>query len=141
MGLATIGNIIEVTPGDDLNLTLDENTWEFVSDWSPFQFRVETKLYHEALMYGLAGPVVAGHERYAGLTCSILLRCDEADWHTDVECCAGLKVAPGIALPVLDYNPEEWAGAPFHLHPDGTLVNGYPRITTFGDVRIAPNLG
>lgn len=87
-------------------------------------------------MYGLAGPVVAGHERYAGLIGSILTRADDSDWDNDDWCIAGFKVAPGVAMPNSDYDPALWAGVPFHVHPDGTHAAGYPLITRYAEVRV-----
>ena len=135
--LATIGTLIEVTPWDELQHWPDANTvWEFVDDRTPFRFRVAGKLIDNGFFFGLYGPVESGPERYEDLICNIILRHDDSDWQNTSECGASFVVAPAIAKRVSDYDPAEHDGIPFYLHPEGTFVDGYPRTSRFGGIRV-----
>ena len=135
--LATIGTIIEVTPWDELQHWPDANTvWDFVDDRNPFRFRVAGELIDAGIFFGLYGPVESGHDRYRDLICNIMLRHDNSDWHNTVECGASFKVGPSIAKRAVDYNANSHSDVPFYLHPEGTYVDGFPRTSRFGGIRV-----
>ena len=135
--LATIGTLIEVTPWDELQHWPDPHTvWEFVDDRTPFRFRVAGELIADGIFFGLHGPVDSGPDRYLGLVCSIMLRYDDADWHRTIECSASFRVRPTIAKRVPGYDPATHCDVPFYLHPEGTSVDGFPRTSRFGGIRL-----
>lgn len=128
-GLATVGALIRVTPLDELQYWADpESEWEFVDDRTPFVFRVEGWLEDGHISYGLHGPVVKGPERYRGLWCSIITRVDGCDWRVEPFCeQVGFMVGPGIV--VRDHRHD-------FRHPEGTTLEGHPRISRFGEVEV-----
>ena len=126
--LATIGTLVRVTPWAELQYwPLTEAEWEYVNDRSPFVFRVEGWLEDGHISYGLHGPVVDGPERYRGLLCSIITREDGCDWRVDSSGSAAFKVGPSIV--VRDHRHD-------FRHPQGTLLDGYPRMSRFGKVEV-----
>ncbi|OAI51274.1 hypothetical protein AYO44_05075 [Planctomycetaceae bacterium SCGC AG-212-F19] len=130
--LATIGTLVRVTPWDDLQYwPRPEAVWEFVDDRSPFVFRVEGWLEDGHISYGLHGPVVDGPQRYRGLLCSIITREDGSDWRLESSGSAGFKVGPSIV--VRDHQHD-------FRHPEGTLLEGYPRMSRFGKVEVVTGL-
>jgi hypothetical protein len=134
--IATINHLIEVTPSDELQYWEDANTdWYFIDDPTPFTFRVEGELRDNNIFYGLFGPVVTGPSRYNDLTVSITLRYDQSDWFTSSSCGAGFSVAPTILRKALDYLPEDNSNIPFYLHPEGTIIEGFPRMSRFAEIR------
>ena len=136
MPLATIGTLIEVTPWDELQHWPAAGTiWEFVDDRTPFRFRVAGELIDSGTFFGLFGPIESGPDRYLGLICSIMLRYDDADWHRTIECSASFKVGPTVAKRVAGYDPAAHCDVPFYLHPEGTIVDGFPRTSRFGGIR------
>jgi len=135
--LATIGTLIEVTPWDELQHWPDANTvWDFVDDRTPFRFRVAGELIDDGFFFGLYGPVESGPDRYHDLICNIMLRYDNSDWYNTVDCGASFKVGPTIANRVADYDSASHSDVPFYLHPEGTFVDGYPRTSRFGGIRV-----
>lgn len=135
--LATIGTLIEVTPWDELQHWPDADTiWDFVDDRTPFRFRVAGELIDDGFFFGLYGPVESGPERYANLTCNIILRYDNSDWYNTDECGASFKVGPSIARRVPDYDSASHSDVPFYIHPEGTFVDGFPRTSRFGGIRV-----
>jgi hypothetical protein len=127
--LATVGALVRVIPLDDLQYWAGpESAWEFVDDRTPFVFRVEGWLEDGHIRYGLHGPVVDGPERYRGLRCSIITRIDGRDWRVEPSSeQAGFKVGPGIV--VRDHQHD-------FRHPEGTTLEGYPRVSRFGMVEV-----
>jgi hypothetical protein len=126
--LATVGALVRVTPWDDLQYWPNpESVWEFVTDRQPFVFRVEGWLEDGHIRYGLHGLVVDGPERYRGLVCSIITREDGCDWRVDSSGSAGFKVGPGVV--VRDHMHD-------FRHPEGTTLEGYPRMSRFGGVEV-----
>lgn len=135
--LATIGTLIEVSPRDELQHWPDSDAaCSFIDDPSPFRFRVAGELTNEGHFFGLYGPVESGPARYSNLICNIFLRIDDSDWHREHKCGASFKVGPSIAERVASYNPAEHSEAPFHLHPEGTFVRGYPQTSRFGGIQV-----
>lgn len=126
--LATVGALVRVTPWDDLQYwSRPEFGWEFVNDRTPFVFRVEGWLEDGHIAYGLYGPVVDGPERYRGLICSIIVRVDGSDWRVESCSSAGFKVGP---VAVVRNHMHDFR------HPDGTILDGYPRVSRFGEVTV-----
>src|SRR5437588_732103 len=75
--LGTIGNLVRVTPWDDLQYwPSPEAAWEFSDDGTLLFFRMEVWLQDGNIFYGLTGPVVDGPQRYRGLFCTIIVRED-----------------------------------------------------------------
>ena len=137
--LATIGALIEVSPWDDLQHWPDSSTdWQFLKDRTPFCFRVAGELINDGFFFGLYGPVESGLGIYRSLVCSIMLRIDNPDWHNSAKCSAGFKVGPNVAKRKQDYASAENYDFPFYLHPEGTHLEGFPRISRFGGVRVVP---
>ena len=137
--IATIDQLIEVTPADELQYWKDADTpWYFIDDPSPFIFRVEGELRDKNLFYGLFGPVVSGPERYSNLTASITLRNYQSDWFRSSFCMAGFRVAPTITRKALDYSPEDNSNIPFYVHPEGTTIGGFPRMSRFAEIKSIP---
>lgn len=135
--LATIGAMIEVSPWDDLqHWSSPDSRWNFVADRTPFRFRVAGELVDDGFFFGLHGPVESGPSRYLNLICNIMLRHDNSDWQHTSECGASFKVCPSIARPVATYDPSEHDDVPFYLYPEGTFVEGYPRVSRFGGIRV-----
>lgn len=127
-GLATVGTLVRMTPWDDLQYWVGPDAvWEFVEDRTPFVFRVEGWLEDGHISYGLYGSVVSGPERYHGLICSIITREDGCDWRVESSGSAGFKVGPTAA--VRDHRHD-------FRHPEGTIVEGYPRMSRFGGVEV-----
>ena len=126
--LATVGVLVRVTPLDDLQYWAGpESPWEFVNDPTPFVFRVEGWLEDGHISYGLHGPVVDGPQRYRGLCCSIITRVDGSDWRVESSSQAAFKVGPSIV--VRDHRHD-------FRHPEGTTLDGYPRMSRFGMVEV-----
>ena len=126
--LATIGTLVRVTPWDDLQYWPHPGAvWEFIDDGEPFVFRVEGWLEDGHISYGLHGPVVEGHPRYRGLVCSIITREDGSDWRVQTSSSAAFRVGPSAV--VRDHRYD-------FRHPDGTIVEGYPRMSRFGGVEV-----
>jgi hypothetical protein len=126
--LATVGTLVRVTPWDDLQYQPGPDAaCEFVADRTPFVFRVEGWLEDGHIRYGLHGPVVDGPERYRGLLCSIITREDGSDWRVESSGSAGFKVGPGVV--VRDHMHD-------FRHPEGTTLEGYPRMSRFGGVEV-----
>lgn len=125
--IADIGTVLRLTPQDDLHIASGDGTWRFCKDETPFYFRVEGHLYDGQLFYGLFGQVVGGPPRYAGLVCNILVRTDATDWRIETESQVNFKVGPGVVT----RDHREHFG-----HPEGTRLEGYPRICRFGLVEV-----
>jgi hypothetical protein len=126
--LGTVGILIRVTPWDDLQYwATAESPWVFVADRTPFVFRVEGWLEDGHIRYGLYGPVVAGPERFGGLMCSIIVREDGSDWRVQSRSSAGFRVGPNI---VVRNHMHDFR------HPEGTILDGYPRMSRFGEVMV-----
>lgn len=134
--LAEIGNLIEVTPLDEIQYrTAESAAWSFINDPTPFRFRVEGMLIDNGFFYGLHGAVLSGPDRYLGLICNIMIRYDGSDWMNAFECGASFKVGPSVARRSPDYDPKDHSNIPFHLHPDGVSVEGFPKISRFGRIQ------
>ena len=126
--IATVGALVRVSPADDIQYWASpESPWEFVTDPTPFVFRVEGWLEDGHIRYGIYGPVVDGPERYLGLLCSIVTRWDGSDWRIESSSAAGFKVGPSIVTRDHRYD---------FRHPDGTTLEGYPCMSRFGEVEV-----
>jgi hypothetical protein len=126
--LGTVGTLLRVTPWDDLQFWRSpESEWEFVTDRTPFVFRVEGWLEDGHISYGLYGPVVDGPQRYGGLICSIITRVDGSDWRVESCSSAAFKVGPNIVARNHQHD---------FRHPEGTILEGYPRMSRFGEVMV-----
>lgn len=126
--LGTVGTLVQVTPGDDVQYWSDpDSDWQFIDDWTPFIFRVEGWLEDGHIRYGLYGPVVDGPQRYQNLICSIIVRDDGSDWRVDTDGSAGFRVGPAIVT--RDHRHD-------FRHPEGTVMVGYPRMSRFGYLQV-----
>lgn len=135
--LATIGALIEVSPQDDVQHWPNEGSaWSFIDDHTPFRFRVAGELFDEGVFFGLQGPVEFGPTRYLNLICNIMLRYDNSDWRSTTRSGASFKVAPSVAQRVVSYDPAAHDDVPFYLHPEGTIVEGYPRVSRYGGIHV-----
>ncbi len=135
--LATYGALIEVTPRDELQYwPSPDSGWTFVSDPTPFRFRVAGELIDDGFFFGLHGPVESGPSRYLNLICNIVIRYDNSDWQHTSKCGASFKVSPSIARRNASYDLLEHDNVPFYQHPEGTVVDGYPRVSRYGGIRV-----
>lgn len=125
--IADIGTVLRLTPHDDLHIRLGDRVWDACKDPTPFYFRVQGHLYDGQLFYGLYGTVLSGPSRYEGLICNIMVRTDATDWRIESQSQVNFKVGRGVVT----RNYYE----PFY-HPDGTQLEGYPRISRFGLVEV-----
>ena len=125
--IADIGTVLRLTPHDDLQIALGDGVYRDSDDRTPFYFRVQGHLYDGQLFYGLFGPVVSGPSRYERLICNILVRTDATDWRKETRSQVNFKVGPSVVT----RNHREHFG-----HPDGTCLEGYPRISRFGLVEV-----
>ena len=133
--IATIGNLVEVTPWDDLQFREShESDWIFLEDKTPFRFRVQGKLHNGGDLCGLYGSVESGPALFTGLICSIMIRSEPADWESSRKCQASFKIGPSAVLRSTRYEPEKNGNIVFFKHPDGTYIEGYPQISRFGGV-------
>lgn len=125
--IADIGAVLRLTPQDDLQITWGDGAYHDCDDRTPFYFRVRGHICDGQLFYGLFGPVVSGPSRYEGLICNILVRTDATDWRTETRSQVNFKVGRGVVT----RDHREHVG-----HPDGTRLEGYPRISRFGLVEV-----
>ena len=125
--IADIGAVLRLTPQDDLQLASGDGVYDVCKDETPFYFQVEGHLFDGQLFYGLFGPVLSGPSRYQGLICNILVRTDATDWRNEARSQVNFKVGPGVVT----RNHREQLG-----HPDGTCLEGFPRISRFGMVEV-----
>jgi hypothetical protein len=126
--LGTVGILVRVTPWDDLQYwPSPEAEWVFVDDRTPFVFRIEGWLEDGHISYGLYGPVVDGPQRYRDLICSIIVRVDGSEWRVESCSSAAFKVGPNI---VVRNHKHDFR------HPEGTILEGYPRMSRFGEVMV-----
>ena len=125
--IANIGTVLRLTPQDDLNIALQDGVYCESDDRTPFYFRVQGHIYDGQLFYGLFGPVLSGPSRYEGLICNILVRTDATDWRIETQNQVNFKVGPNVVT----RNHRESFG-----HPEGTSLEGYPRISRFGMVEV-----
>lgn len=126
--LATAGALVRVTPWDDLQFWAGpESPWDLIADRTPFVFRVEGWLEDGHIRYGLHGPLVDGPQRYHGLWCSIITRADGSDWRVESSSSANFKVGPSVVS--RDHRHD-------FRHPEGTALEGYPRLSRFGAVEV-----
>src|SRR5262245_13197348 len=125
--IADIGAVLRLTPQDDLQIASGDGVWDFCDDQTPFYFRVQGHLYDGQLFYGLFGPVLSGPSRYEGLICNIFVRTDATDWRNETRSQVNFKVGPNVAT----RNHYHHFG-----HPEGTCLEGYPRISRFGLVEV-----
>jgi hypothetical protein len=116
--IAAIGTEVRVTPEDDVQIVYAPGNHEFIDDRSPFSFRVAGVMEE-------VGDVTSGHQRYRGLIATLLVRLDHSDWRRDNRSGANFKVGRSVARP---------NGKHPLYHPDGTYIEGFPRIVRFGSV-------
>lgn len=127
MPIASIGAIVRVTPGDELQIVRGKGDHEFVEDRSPFRVRVSDILREDGALIGVSGPVIDGHSRYHGLVATLLTRMDDSHWETDTRSGVNFKVGRSVAHRV--------SGLP-HSHPDGTQIDEYPHIVRYGSIDV-----
>jgi ribosomal-protein-alanine N-acetyltransferase len=125
--IADIGAVLRLTPQDELCIALGDGVYDVCDDQTPFDFRVQGHLFDGQLFYGLFGPVLSGPSRYEGLICNILVRTDATDWRNETRSQVNFKVGPGVVT----RNHREPLG-----HPEGTCLEGFPRIARFGLVEV-----
>ncbi len=123
--IAQMGSVVEVSPSDEIQIVFGLGDYEFVNDRSPFSVTVEGLIRQGEKVIGIYGPVTSGHERYKGLTATLLLRLDNSDWTRDNHSAAGFKVGRGSARP--NGRHPVW-------HPEGTDIEGFPFITRYGTI-------
>src|SRR5262245_3831201 len=126
--IADIGAVLRLTPQDDLQIASGDGVWDFCYVQTPFYFLVQVHLYDGQLFYGLFGPVLSGPSRHEGLICNILVRTDATDWRNETRSQVNFKVGPGVVT----RDHREPLG-----HPEGTRLEGFPRISRFGLVEVA----
>src|SRR4051794_30035810 len=119
MPIATIGEVVRITPGDQLQIVRGKGDCEFVEDRTPFKVRVSDIMREDGVLIGVSGPVIDGHPRYHGLIATLLTRMDDSHWETDIHSGVNFKVGRSVARRV--------RGFP-HGHPDGTEIDSYPYI-------------
>ena len=127
MPIASIGTVVRVTPGDELQIVRGKGDHEFVDDMSPFRVRVADILRDDGVLIGVTGPVIDGHPRYHGLVATLLTRIDDSHWETDTHSGVNFKVGRSVAHRV--------GGLP-HSHPDGTEIDEYPFIVRYGSIDV-----
>ena len=125
--IADVGAVLRLTPQDDLQIASGDGGRDCFDDQTPFYFRVQGHLYDGQLFYGLFGPVLSGPSRYEGLICNILVRTDATDWRKETRNQVNFKVGPGVVT--RDHRHQ-------FGHPDGTRLEGFPRISRFGLVEV-----
>jgi len=106
---------------------LGDGVYDVRDDQTPFTFQVQGHLFDGQLFYGLFGPVLSGPSRYEGLICNIVVRTDATDWRNETRGQVNFKVGPSVVT----RNHREHFG-----HPDGTCLEGFPRISRFGLVEV-----
>jgi hypothetical protein len=126
MPIATRGAVIEVTPGDEIQIVRGKGDYEFVDDRQPFTIRIEDVLREDGRVIGAAGPVISGASRFTGLIATLLIRLEDSDWERDTQSAANFKVSISKARRVSDFP---------YSHPDGTETDGYPLIVRYGTIR------
>lgn len=113
-----------LTVGWETHIYVDTGeTSEYINDRTSFDFRVEGRIEDGQLFYELYGPVVAGPPRYQGLICNIIVRADGSDWRID----SVFKVGPSVIT--RDHRED-------FRHPEGTVMNGRPKICRFGEIQV-----
>jgi hypothetical protein len=125
MPIASIGTVLTVTPGDEIQIVRGKGEHEFVDDRSPFKVRVSEALFEAGVLIGVAGPVIDGHQRYRGLIATLTTRVDGSHWETDMHSGAGFKVGSSVARRIPEFP---------HYHPEGTKIDNYPYIIRYGGV-------
>ena len=123
MAIASIGSVVRITAGDELQVLRGKGDYEFVDDRSPFRVRVSDLIREDGVLIGVSGPVVDGLPRYHGLIATLLVRCDDSHWESDVRSGVNFKIGPTVARRV--------GGFPVG-HPDGTAIDCYPHIVRYG---------
>lgn len=126
MPIACIGTIVEVTPGDEIQI-IHAGGHEFIDDREPFRVRVDEVMREDGVVVAVVGPVISGPNRYSGLIATLMLRIDGADWERDQRSAANFKVSISKARRVADFPIG---------HPDGTSTDGYPLILRYGSIRV-----
>ena len=124
MPIATINEVLTVTPHDEIQILRGKGDYEFIDDRTPFTMRVSEVMLEDDAIIGVVGPVIDGPSRYSGMTATLLTRLDGSRWETDMHTQANFRVGPTRARRV--------AGYPHH-HPEGTVVD-YPFISRYGGV-------
>ncbi len=126
--IADIGAVLRLTPQDDLQIASGNGVWDICHDQTPFYFRVQGHLFDGQLFVGLFGPVLSGPSRYEGLICNILVRTDATDWRNETRSQVNFVVGPAVVT----RDHRQQLG-----HPEGTRLEGFPRISTTGLVEFA----
>ena len=125
MPIASIGSVVRVTPGDELQILRGKSDYEFVDDRSPFRVRVSDIIHEDGVLIGVSGPVIDGHARYHGLIATLLVRCDDSHWESDVRSGVNFKIGSAVAHRVSDFPVG---------HPEGTEIDSYPHIVRYGSI-------
>ena len=116
---------MRVTPGDELQVLRGKGAYELVEDRSPFRVRVSDIICEDGVLIGVSGPVIDGHARYHGLVATLLVRCDDSHWESDVRSGVNFKIGSTVARRVRDFPVG---------HPDGTVIDSYPHIVRYGSI-------
>lgn len=128
--IATLGNVVEVTPWDDTCICVDDHSpCQFISDRRPFSVRVTEHLYDGQIFFGICGLVI-DNERFADMICSLIVRADGADWRESSDCQALYKIGRTKVARVHEFD---------FRHPDGTVITDFPYYTSIGGIRSSPN--
>ena len=131
--IASVGTLVRVSPWDDLQFLAGPDTpQEILDDRNSFVMRIEGWLEDGHIRYGLFGPVLDGPCLYHGLLCSLIARMDGCDWRS--ESCSSAKFKVGPSVVVREHAHD-------FRHPDGTILNGYPRISSLGEIVTVESMG
>lgn len=123
--IAQIGSVVTVAPSEAIQVVVAQGRSDCVDDRSPFSVRVSGLIEENSEIIGVYGGVISGHERYQGMTATLLVRLDNSDWSRDNHSAAQFKVGRSPARP----NGKH----PF-LHPEGTDIDGFPFFMRFGGI-------
>ncbi len=135
--LATIGALIKVSPIDEIQYSYSYENFGMISDYSPFHFRVGGKLFDNEFLFGVYGPITAGHQRYSGLICSLIMRVEPCDWNLDTKSSAFFKIGPTRVFRNEEFDFDDHPDlAYWFVHPDATKVKGYPSFSRAGDIEV-----
>jgi len=123
--IADINSIVTVTPSEEIAVVYGPANCEYIDDRSPFALTVTGVFTQEERIIAVYGRVISGHERYVGLTATLLVRLDNSNWNRDNRSAAQFKVGRSPATP----NEKH----PFY-HPEGTDIVEFPFIMRFGSI-------
>ena len=123
--IATIGAVVTITPGADIQIVLRPDQSKFIDDRSPFSIRVDGILEDDGTIIAIYGDIISGHARYREQIATLFVRVDNADWRIDNRSGSSFKIGQNIAN----------RNAKHHfLHPEGSNIDGLPFIIGYGSV-------